>query len=75
MPQFLRSFFGANQKETAPINSYESFKETGAVVLRDRRYATNLLVTGARENNLAEEWKTLESRLIEIIRFNSYTIG
>jgi hypothetical protein len=37
MPRFLRSFFGADQKDTLPVNRYEGFQGNGAVVLRDRR--------------------------------------
>lgn len=35
MPEFLRGIFRA--KDTAPLNHYEGFNESGAVVLRDRR--------------------------------------
>ena len=37
MPRFLRSFLGADQKDTLPVNRYDGFKENGAVVLTDRR--------------------------------------
>jgi len=36
MPRFLQDFlFG--KKDTAPLNHYEGFTDTGRVVLRDRR--------------------------------------
>ncbi len=40
MPRFarvVREFLTIDQKDTAPVNSYEGFQSNGAVVLRDRR--------------------------------------
>jgi hypothetical protein len=39
MPRIFRAvsgFFGADQKDTLPLNRYQGFNEKGAVVLRDR---------------------------------------
>ena len=40
MPEFLKAvgrFVTADQKDTAPVNSFEGFQGNGAIVLRDRR--------------------------------------
>jgi hypothetical protein len=40
MPRFaraVREFLTIDQKDIAPVNSYEGFQGNGAVVLRDRR--------------------------------------
>lgn len=37
MPRLLRSFFGADQKDTIQPNRYEGFNERGAIILQDRR--------------------------------------
>ena len=40
MPEFLKSvarFVTADQKDTAPVNTFEGFQGNGAIVLRDRR--------------------------------------
>lgn len=37
MPDFLRSIFSSSKKDTAPLNRYEGFTSSGAVIMRDRR--------------------------------------
>ena len=37
MPRFIKSIFGASEKDTVPVNQYEGFQSNSAVVMRDRR--------------------------------------
>jgi hypothetical protein len=53
MPRFLRSFFGADQKDTLPVNRYEGFQGNGAVVLRDRRGAAKAEIPEADAKSFA----------------------
>ena len=38
MPEFFNRILGRQEKNTIPVNRYEGFTETGAVILRDRRH-------------------------------------
>src|SRR4051794_25098149 len=54
MPRFLRSIANIiDQKETLPVNRYEGFKETGAVVLRDRRGTAKAEIPSASEKSVS----------------------
>jgi HK97 family phage portal protein len=53
MPQFLRSFFGAERKNTAHVNRYEGFTERGEVVLRDRRGTAKAEIPHVSEKGIA----------------------
>jgi hypothetical protein len=55
MPRFLRSFFGADQKDTLPVNRYEGFKDDGAVTLRDRRGTAKAEIPNVSKRR-AEKW-------------------
>src|SRR5437870_42099 len=54
MPRFLRSIADIiDRKDTLPVNRYEGFKETGAVVLRDRRGTAKAEIPSATEKSVS----------------------